>query len=225
VLVLAAALAACSSDSTGPDNNSRVTLSVVNALSAGVGAQFKLDQSSVALPTIGRASSLTVTSGSHRVQLSSASGQSLFDTSFSVAAGSRPTVVLTGSGVTSAGVSIATDTISTGSGGSGYHSNVGSILLVNSAPNLGPFDVLLAWGTDSVVRLGGFTYGAGSLPPPAPYSYYLPFELGNFVVKITNPGSSTALTSTNFVLAADDRWIVMLTTSIEGGLVLQATKQ
>lgn len=225
-LACAAALVACSGDSNGPNTNGGVTLSVVNALSAGVGAQFKLDQSSVILPTIGHASSLTVSSGSHRVQLSSASGQSLVDTSFSVAAGSRQTLVLTGSGVTSAGVSIATDTISTGPGGNGYHSIVGSVLMVNSAPGVGPFSIVFHQeGSDSVYHFGNFGFGAGSLPPPAPYGFYIPFVPATYIIDITNPGSETSLATTQLTLATDDRWIVMLTTSIEGQLVLQAAKQ
>ncbi len=222
----ATVLAACSNDTTGPNTNGDVKLSVVNALSGDVGAQLKLDQTSVALPTSGHASSMMVTAGSHRVQLSSESGQSLVDTTISVAAGSRHTVVLSGSGVTTAGVSVATDTISTGTGGNGYRSIVGSVLMVNSAPGIGPFDVVVYQAnSDSVYRFGNFAFGAGSLPPPAPYGFYVPFVPATYTFTITNPGAPTALATTTLTLATDDRWTVMLTTSIEGGLVLQATKQ
>ena len=46
-----------------------------------------------------------------------------------------------------------------------------------------------------------------------------------YTIDITNPGSETSLATTQLTLATDDRWIVMLTTSIEGELVLQAAKQ
>jgi hypothetical protein len=222
---LATTVTACAGDTMSPGPGGDVTLSVVNALAYGVGAQLKLDQAGVTLPSIGQASTLAVSTGSHRIQLLSSAGASLVDTNFSISAGSRHTVVLSGRGDNTAAVSIATDTISTGTGGSGYQSHAGSLLLVNSAPNVGPFDILISWGTDSVARLGGFAYGAGSLPPPAPYSYYLPFEPGQFTVKITNPGGTAALATTTFPLAVNDRWTVMLTTSIEGELILQATKQ
>lgn len=225
-LVLAIALAACSNDTTVPNTSGDVKLSVVNALSGDVRAQLKLDQVSVALPASGHASSMTITAGSHRVQLGSESGQSLVDTTISVAAGSRHTVVLSGSGVTSAGVSVAIDTIATNTGGNGYHSIVGSVLMVNSAPGVGPFDVVVYQAnSDSVYRFGGFAYGAGSLPPPAPYGYYIPFVPASYTFTITSPGATTALATTTLMLATDDRWTVMLTTSIEGGLVLQAAKQ
>jgi hypothetical protein len=42
---------------------------------------------------------------------------------------------------------------------------------------------------------------------------------------VTNPGSNTALASTQLTLATDDKWTVLLTTSVEGDLVLTATKQ
>jgi hypothetical protein len=224
-LALAATVAACSGD-TMPNGSTDVTLSVVNALGGDVGAQFKLDLASVALPTAGHASTVTVFPGAHRIQLSSAAGQSLVDTTISIAAGGRHTVVFSGSGVTSAGISVATDTISTNQSGNGYRSIVGSVLLVHSAPGLGPYDVVVYQAnSDSVYRFGGFSFGAGSLPPPAPYGYYIPFVPATYTFTVTNPGATTALASAQLTLATDDRWTVALTTSIEGGLVLRATKQ
>ncbi len=62
-------------------------MSVVNALAYGVGAKISLDQTSIALPASGHASQVSLTPGSHRVQLSSISGLSLIDTNFSVTGG------------------------------------------------------------------------------------------------------------------------------------------
>jgi hypothetical protein len=222
LLVLAVTLAACSTSNTLP-NDGEVQLGIVNALTAS-GAQLKVDQGNVALPLSGQASSITVTAGAHRLQLSSSSGQSLVDTNFSVIAGRRQTVVFTGSAAGSAAVSIATDTISTN--GNGYRSVVGSVLMVNSAPGVGPFDVVVYQAnSDSVYRFGDFAYGAGSLPPPAPYGFYVPFVPATYTFTITNPGAIPALATTTLTLATDDRWTVMLAISIEGGLVLQAVKQ
>ncbi|HEY3933789.1 MAG TPA: hypothetical protein VGL65_04160 [Gemmatimonadales bacterium] len=219
--LLAAALVAACTD-TVPMPNGSVSLGIVNALTA-TGAQLKVDQAAITLPAIGQAVSVLVAPGAHHLQLNSSTGASLVDTNVSVSPGGHQTVVLTGPGA----VSVATDTNTTNPGdGGGYKSIVGSVLMVNAAPGTGPFDVVVYQAnSDSVYHFGGFSYGAGSQPPPAPYGYYIPFVPATYTFTIAAPGGTTALASTQLTLATDDKWTVMLTRSIEGDLVLQAVKQ
>jgi hypothetical protein len=219
-----AAMAACSNDTTSSNGND-AQLAIFNALAASGGAQLLLDNTPATLPSVGGSSSMTVAAGTHQLILRSAGGEQLATASFAMVQGARRTAVVSGSTTANAALSIISDTMSTSTGG-GYRSIIGSILMVNSAPGVGPFSIVVHQvGSDSVYHFGNFGFGAGSLPPPAPYGFYIPFVPATYIIDITNPGSETSLATTQLTLATDDRWIVMLTTSIEGDLVLQAAKQ
>jgi hypothetical protein len=224
LLVVSAALGACSSDANS-SNGSDAQLAVFNALAASGGAQLLLDNTPAALPSVGGSTSMTVAAGNHELVLRSAGGEQLATANFAIAQGARRTAVISGSTTANAALSVTSDTMSTNAGG-GYRSIIGSILMVNSAPGVGPFSIVFHQvGSDSVYHFGNFGFGAGSLPPPAPYGFYIPFVPATYIIDITNPGSEASLATAQLTLATDDRWIVMLTTSIEGGLVLQATKE
>lgn len=221
--VTAAMLAACTSDTTGSTDTGQ--LAIVNALMIGSDAHLSLDNSLATLPPVWGSSTMMVAAGTHQLTVTAGDGQPLANATFSIAAGGRRTAVLTGSTTTNAALSITSDTMSTTPGG-GYHSIVGSVLMVNSAPGVGPFSIVVHQvGSDSVYHFGGFGYGAGSLPPPSPYGFAIPFVPATYIIDITNPGSETPLATTQLTLATNDRWIVILTTSIEGDLVLQVSKQ
>lgn len=222
LLVAAAALGACANE-TGSDGTAQLAL--VNASTAAIGAHLKIDGLDKPFPGMGQSSSIEVTGGSHELTLTGSSGAALATSTFTIPAGSRRAAVFTGTNSNSVTLSIVSDTISTNPGG-GYRSIVGSMLMVHSAQGAGPFNLAIRQpGSDSVVRMGNFAFGAGSLPPPAPYGFYVPFVPGTYLIDISNPGSETSLAHTQLTLATDDKWIVMLGYSIEGGLVLQATKQ
>lgn len=224
VAVTFAAMAACSND-TGGSNGNDAQLAIFNALAASGGAQLLLDNAPATLPSVGGSSSMTLAAGTHELVLRSAGGEQLATASFAIAQGARRTAVISGSTTANAALSVTSDTMSTNAGG-GYRSIIGSILMVNSAPGVGPFSIVVHQvGSDSVYHFGNFGFGAGSLPPPAPYGFYIPFVPATYIIDITSPGSETSLATTQLTLATDDRWIVMLTTSIEGDLVLQAAKQ
>lgn len=219
-----AATAACSNDTSGSNGND-AQLAIFNAFAASDGAQLLLDNSTAALPSVGGSTSMTVAAGTHQLVLKSAGGEQLAAASFAIAQGARRTAVVSGSTTANAALSVTSDTMATNAGG-GYRSIIGSILMVNSAPGVGPFSIVVHQvGSDSVYHFGNFGFGAGSLPPPAPYGFYIPFVPATYIIDITNPGSEASLATTQLTLATDDRWIVMLTTSIEGGLVLQSSKQ
>jgi hypothetical protein len=222
LLGCALALTACSAG-TGAEGDAQLAL--VNAATATNGAELRIDAMTTALPTIGQSRSITIASGAHQLTLRSASGQLIASAAFSVPAGGRRTAVFAGSNSDSVAVSIVSDTMSTNSGG-GYRSVVGSMLMVNAAAGVGPFNIVVHQvGSDSVYHFGGFGFGAGSLPPPAPYGFYIPFVPATYLIDITLPGSETPLAHTQLTLATDDRWIVMLGFSIEGELTLEAVKQ
>jgi hypothetical protein len=224
VAALVLGIAGCSSDSGGTTSGDTAQLSIVNALPAGNTAKLQLDASTVPLPASGTMSHLSVAAGAHRLQVQSSGGQVFASLSFAVGKDRSRTVVLSG-GLDTATVAVANDTIATNPGGS-YHSVVGSLLLVNSAPGAGPFDIYVSQAnSDSIVHMSNFAFGSGTLPPPAPYGFYVPFLAGTYTIDITNPGDTTPLASTTLMLAVDDRWTVILTRSIEGGLVLQAVRQ
>ena len=111
---------------------------------------------------------MTLAAGTHELVLRSAGGEQLATASFAIAQGARRTAVISGSTTANAALSVTSDTMSTNAGG-GYRSIIGSILMVNSAPGVGPFSIVVHQvGSDSVYHFGNFGFGAGSLPPPAP---------------------------------------------------------
>jgi hypothetical protein len=224
-LALVLGIAACSSDSTegNPLPTTNAQLSIVNALPVGSNATLRLDASTVALPASGTTSRIPVTSGTHQLQVQTAAGHLFTGISFSVDPDSTRTVVVSG-GVDTAVVSVAIDSNITGPGQP--VPTTGHILMVNSAPGVGPFDVTVTRAAlDSTLRFGGFSFGVGTPQSPSPLQYSFPFQPDTYTFDITNPGSNTPLASTVVTLATGDNWLLVLTTSIEGGLVLQATKQ
>ena len=224
VIAASVLLAACSG-TTSQTGNTDAQLGIVNALAASGDARLILDNAPATLPPLGGSISVQVPAGTHQLAVTSASGQQLASASFSIGAGAHRTAVLSGATTANVALSITTDTMSTNPGG-GYRSVVGSILMVNSAPGVGPFSLVIHQvGTDSVFHFGNFGFGAGSLPPPSPYGFAIPFVPSTYVIDVTNPGSDVSLATTQLTLATDDRWVVILSTSVEGELVLRATRQ
>ena len=152
VVVALVATTACSSYMTSSSGDAQ--LAIVNAANTATGAQLKLDSSPALLPSSGQSISMRVTAGSHMLTIVSASGQLIASASFTISAGTRRTAVFTGSDSGAVAISIASDTMSTNPGG-GYHSVVGSILMVNSA----------RWFLFAVTLL---TLPPGAPPPPFP---------------------------------------------------------
>ena len=213
-------VAACSSSTpTSGIPSGAATLALVNGLAGGYGAQVTLDQSPVALPGAGKTSQLSISAGAHQIDISSSTGRHYSTLAFSVGPDSSRTVVISG-GADTAAVSVTTDTVITVP-----VPNTGQILLVNSAPGVGPFDVYVyRANSDSTLHFGSFSFGAGTPQSTSPYRYLFPFNPGSYTFVVTNPGSTTALATTVVTLAARDVWTVVLATSVEGGLVLTATK-
>jgi hypothetical protein len=235
LVAAAATLPACSgsTDPTAPGGPGTAQLSVVNGLATSEGAQFKLDNlAETALPSLGEADALTLSAGAHQLSLVSTGGQMLASANFSVIAGDRRAAVLTGSLTGSVTMSIVRDTISTSPGG-GYTSTVGYMLLVNSAPGVGPFDLVIHQvGSDSVYRFG-FAFPTNTAAhPPVGYMgvipdvlFETPFVPAMYLVDLTSPGGTMSLAHTSLSVVTGDHWMVLLTTSIEGDLVLTATKE
>lgn len=177
-------LGACSSNTiTGGGDPAQ--LSVFNASSIDAGAKLTVDGDATAIPAAGATSLLSLAAGTHTATLVSSTGASLGTTTFTVASGGRRTLIFSGSAAAGVSLSVASDTMTVNNGR--YKSIVGSMLLVNTVANAGPFNIRIQQvGTDSIVRLSGFAYGSGSLPPPAPYGYYIPFVPSTYTIDITN---------------------------------------
>jgi hypothetical protein len=190
---------------------------VVNALVAGSGIQVKLDQAAVTLPATGEAAQLSVSAGTHQLVLLSSAGHSYGTVSFSISADSSRTVVVSG-GLDTAVVTVAADTATA-------TPLTGHILLVNSAPGVGPFDVYVyRANVDSTLHFGGFSFSSGT-QPGSPYRWSFPFNPGTYTFDVTAPGSTTPLASAVLTLATADEWTVVLTQAGSGSLALTATKQ
>ncbi len=155
--------------------------------------------------------------------MSSLTGQHYSTLSFSVGADSTRTVVVSGSTDT-ATVAVTTDTTTT----SAPLPTTGRILLVNSAPGVGPVRRLCLSREQrqhaSLRRILVRRAGTGTTQSTSPYRYMFPFNPGTYTFAVTNPGSTTALVSTTLTLATNDQWTVVLTTTA-GTLALAATKQ
>jgi hypothetical protein len=218
-------IAACSSSTTGGTNTTgSATLSVINATAGSASTQARLDQSPLALPSAGQSSRISISAGTHQLALSSTSGRSFGTLSFSVDPDSNRTVVISGTPDTAV-VSVAADSTTPTAAG-GPQPLTGQILLVNSAPGVGPFDVYVyRANSDSTLHFGSFSFGAGTAQSTSPYRYLFPFNPGTYTFVVTNPGSTTALVSTTLTLATQDEWVVMLTKAGNGTLALQATRQ
>lgn len=218
------AAACASSPATGPTGGNTATahISLINALS-GSGAHVTLDQSAVTLPAAGGSASLATTAGAHQIAVVSASGRASAPISFSIDADSTRTVVVSGTPDTAvASIAIDSNIVNP----SQPVPTTGHILMVNSAPGVGPFDVTVTRAAvDSTLRFSGFSFGVGTPQSTSPLQYSFPFQPDTYTFDVTNPGATNALASAQVTLATGDQWVLVLTTDGNGNLQLTATKE